>query len=355
MKRVLIVGKSKSATAQLKRTLTSLNYDVAGVATTGAEALLKVERLAPDIVLMDAAIPGEIDGIDAARLIQQSQGTPVLLLVDRADERSISLVNQAKLNKYLVKPVKKEELKAGIEDALKKWETKRDIPRLYEELVENTYDLIHVQDGDGNITFINNAVTETLGYSYKEIVGKNVKDIVTPETFRLLRDIFKRRLAGEGAHTFEMQVYDKQGNVKTLETRERLIWEGNRIVEIQGISRDITERKRIENDLVLLNRLKEQLLVPHGPSEKLKLITDKIVEIFNADFARIWMVGPGDLCDRRCYHAGAGEGPHTCRDRSRCLHLVASSGRYTHIDGKQHRRVPLGAYKIGRVASGRDR
>ncbi len=31
MKRVLIVGKSKSATAQLKRTLISLNYDVAGV------------------------------------------------------------------------------------------------------------------------------------------------------------------------------------------------------------------------------------------------------------------------------------------------------------------------------------
>ena len=35
----------------------------------------------------------------------------------------------------------------------------------------------------------------------------------------------------------------------------------------------------------------------------------------------------------------------------KCLHLKASSGRYTHTDG-DHRRVPLGAYKIGRIASG---
>ena len=36
-----------------------------------------------------------------------------------------------------------------------------------------------------------------------------------------------------------------------------------------------------------------------------------------------------------------------------CLHLAASSGRYTTIDGS-HRRVPLGCYKIGRIASGEE-
>jgi putative nucleotidyltransferase with HDIG domain len=48
------------------------------------------------------------------------------------------------------------------------------------------------------------------------------------------------------------------------------------------------------------------------------------------------------------------EGPHICRYRDRCLHLLASSGRYTHTDGKIHRRVPYGCYKIGRVASDED-
>ena len=40
-----------------------------------------------------------------------------------------------------------------------------------------------------------------------------------------------------------------------------------------------------------------------------------------------------------------------CRYRDKCLHLLASSGRYTHTDGKDHRRVPFGCYKIGLVAS----
>ena len=48
------------------------------------------------------------------------------------------------------------------------------------------------------------------------------------------------------------------------------------------------------------------------------------------------------------------DGPHVCRQRDRCLHLLASSGRYTHIDGPGHRRVPFGCYKIGRVASDED-
>ena len=46
------------------------------------------------------------------------------------------------------------------------------------------------------------------------------------------------------------------------------------------------------------------------------------------------------------------EGPHICRYRDRCLHLLASSGRYTHTNGDDHRRVPFGCYKIGLVASG---
>jgi PAS domain S-box-containing protein len=83
-----------------------------------------------------------------------------------------------------------------------------------------------------------------------------------------------------------------------------------------------------------VSRLKEELLAPGSLDEKLKRITDGVVEIFDADFARIWVVEDN------------GEGKE-----GRCLHLHASSGRYTHIDGF-HRRVPLGAYKIGRVASG---
>ncbi len=101
-----------------------------------------------------------------------------------------------------------------------------------------------------------------------------------------------------------------------------------------------------------LNRLKESLLGPEDLSDKLHRITETVVDELNVDFARIWVVRPGDLCDSGCIHASVTDGPHVCRSRESCLHLMASSGRYTHLDGKLHRRVPVGCYKIGRIASG---
>ncbi|MFA5182501.1 MAG: PAS domain S-box protein [Syntrophales bacterium] len=103
-----------------------------------------------------------------------------------------------------------------------------------------------------------------------------------------------------------------------------------------------------------INRILGLVLEAVPFDEKLKYITDGVVEIFGADFCRIWIIEKGDLCSAGCMHAEAIEGPHVCRDRDKCLYLKASSGRYTHIDGKIHRRVPFGAYKIGRIASGEE-
>ena len=124
---------------------------------------------------------------------------------------------------------------------------------------------------------------------------------------------------------------------------------------------DITERKRAEKTREFrldcqqkLNDLQQALLGPGVLDEKLKRITDGVVDIFNADFCRIWITHQGDRCESGCMHAGVMEGPHVCRYRDRCLWLMSSSGRYTHIDGEVHRRVPFGCYKIGQVASGKE-
>jgi PAS domain S-box-containing protein len=129
--------------------------------------------------------------------------------------------------------------------------------------------------------------------------------------------------------------------------------EAGQITGIRSTIQDISERKRAEEQIAKLSSLNEQLVGTRSLHEKLELITAGVVDIFGADFARIWTTEKADLCEKGCPHAAVTEGPHVCRDRTRCLHLVASSGRYTHTDGG-HRRVPLGCYKIGRVASGED-
>ncbi|MDP2682445.1 MAG: PAS domain S-box protein, partial [Deltaproteobacteria bacterium] len=101
-----------------------------------------------------------------------------------------------------------------------------------------------------------------------------------------------------------------------------------------------------------LNLLQQALLGHETLDEKLKKITEGVVEIFNADFCRIWLSMPGDRCNSGCIHANAKEEDKICRMRERCLHLVASSGRYTHIEGP-HSRMPFGLYKLGRIANGK--
>lgn len=107
------------------------------------------------------------------------------------------------------------------------------------------------------------------------------------------------------------------------------------------------------NCLQKLNQLQQSLLGGGGLEEKLKKITEGVVEIFNADFCRIWISKPGDLCDSGCIHAKAKEKENVCNFRECCLHLVASSGRYTHVNGA-HSRMPFGLYKLGRIAIGQE-
>jgi transcriptional regulator with GAF, ATPase, and Fis domain len=82
----------------------------------------------------------------------------------------------------------------------------------------------------------------------------------------------------------------------------------------------------------------------------LRRIAEGLASQEGVALARVWLIEPGDICDACPMRA-------ECRDRTRCLHLVASQGRsrraggdWTRLDGA-FRRFPLGARKVGRVAA----
>ena len=161
----------------------------------------------------------------------------------------------------------------------------------------------------------------------------------------------------------ERKPYSAEHRIVRPDGSERIVLEQAELVcdpatdrplKFIGTVQDITERRRLQKQIEGISQMRESLLRSGDLQSKLRCITDTVVAVFNADFARIWITRPGDLCDSGCIHAQVEEGPHACRSRDRCLHLLSSSGRYTHADGERHRRVPLGAYLIGRVASGAD-
>jgi PAS domain S-box-containing protein len=127
-----------------------------------------------------------------------------------------------------------------IEDRLRESEER------YRDLIENTGDLIYVMDGNGNFKLVNQTIEHEYGYTTSELLGKGFTNIITPESYKLAADIFKKQLKGIDVGNFEYDLYDKNGQIKTIETKERLVWEGDRVVEIYGIARDVTDRKRVQ-------------------------------------------------------------------------------------------------------------
>ncbi|TWT57671.1 Formate hydrogenlyase transcriptional activator [Thalassoglobus neptunius] len=102
-----------------------------------------------------------------------------------------------------------------------------------------------------------------------------------------------------------------------------------------------------------INLLKQLLLdmaQARGVQQVLKLVVDRMASQPEVALARIWLLGPGDLC-ANCHLR------HECEDQSVCLHLVASSGsskitgeEWTGLDGV-FRRFPFGVRKVGRIAA----
>ncbi|MHC9543114.1 MAG: PAS domain S-box protein [Vulcanimicrobiota bacterium] len=217
-------------------------------------------------------------------------------------------------------------------------------------------------DNNGIITFWNPAAERMFGYSEAEAIGKDVPAILIPPQFREAHQkaFALWRQTGEGGavgKVVELSALRKDGSEFPIEISLASVKLQDRWHGVAAV-RDITERKQVAEEreqmflrLEAVNLLQRSLLAPASLGKKLKTITDSIVRLVDADFCRIWLIREGDLCAQGCIHALVREGPHVCRYRDRCLHLLSSSGRYTHTDGEGHRRVPFGCYKIGRIAS----
>ncbi len=123
-------------------------------------------------------------------------------------------------------------------------------------------------DEKGKIKFINDSFERTTGYKIDGLIDKDFMDIIVPESYTYAAEIFKRQLAGEDGGVFELSFYNKRGQIRVLEIREKLIWEGNRVVEIHGIGRDITDRKQAEKEINETNQLLIERTIELSQSEE---------------------------------------------------------------------------------------
>ncbi len=199
--------------------------------------------------------------------------------------------------------------------------------------------VVSVADAEGRISAVNDAFCRISGYSREELIGRD------------------HRILNSGRHSAEFwaamwscikAARAWRGEVCNRAKDGSEYWVDSIIAPLRGadgnvekyisIRTDITERKRAERALLERSRLSSlegeigaALTCGGSLAETLSLCTQAIATHLEAAFARIW----------------------TLNSRENVLELRASSGMYTHLNGA-HGRVPVGKFKIGRIAETRE-
>jgi PAS domain S-box-containing protein len=130
----------------------------------------------------------------------------------------------------------------------------------YRLLFENANDIVFTTDLDGVFTSINRAGEELTGYRRDEAAGINFGSIVAPDFFGVVREMLRRKRAGEVDRTqYEVEIIARDGRRIPLEVHTSLLYHEGQPAGIHGIARDITERKQAEQALIKLNeRLEDE-------------------------------------------------------------------------------------------------
>jgi diguanylate cyclase (GGDEF)-like protein/PAS domain S-box-containing protein len=107
--------------------------------------------------------------------------------------------------------------------------------------------MIYVHDLRGTILSVNAAVERLTGYTRAELIGKNAARFVAPEALPLVRAAFNLKI-GELHHVkpFEIEIVCKDGARLPVEISARLVRADDTVVALEGIARDMRERKRAE-------------------------------------------------------------------------------------------------------------
>jgi len=133
---ILIAEDDALIVCDMKDRLESLGYEVLATAQRAREALVLVESLKPDLVLMDIQLPGGMDGITAAAQIRMLH-IPVVYVTGYCDG---PLLERAKLTEpygYILKPYETRDFKTTIEMGLYKHRIERERDQLIKGLQQS--------------------------------------------------------------------------------------------------------------------------------------------------------------------------------------------------------------------------
>lgn len=265
--RTLIVeDDASSAVAMMKLLSSRLNADVR-VAEDCASARRALSASGFDVVTIDRELP-DGDGVDLLEELADVDPHPLLIMVTgRRDELAATRCFRAGAAGYVIKDAG---LEVTLVDAVNRalagsrveaehreaTAALRASEEMYRNMAESMNDVLWTTGMDLKTTYVSPSIEKVLGFTPEEHLNRPIEEQLTAESLR----IAALRWADELAHDSErdperitlmdLDFYHKDGSVRTMEMQISMIRDGDGDpAGLQGVSRDVTERKRIEDAL----------------------------------------------------------------------------------------------------------
>jgi PAS domain S-box-containing protein len=165
---------------------------------------------------------------------------------------------------------------ARLFDALRRErEAARRSEERYRNLLENANDIIYTHDLEGKYLSINRAGEVVTGYTREEILGgMNIAQVVAPDHLELARHMMEQKLRDPSPTVYELDILSKEGRRLTLEVSTRIAHRDGRPHLVEGVARDVTERKRAEEERA---RLRDEVI--HAQGEMLAQLSTPLIPL----------------------------------------------------------------------------
>jgi DNA-binding LytR/AlgR family response regulator len=113
--KILIVEDEMLIAANISLQLSKIGYEVSGILTKGEDALIHIKESEPDIILLDINLKGNIDGIEMARIMQETNNIPIIYLTANADDENFQRAMATHPFAFIPKPFRNLDLQRAIE------------------------------------------------------------------------------------------------------------------------------------------------------------------------------------------------------------------------------------------------
>lgn len=139
-------------------------------------------------------------------------------------------------------------------------ESLRESEERYRELFENANDIIYVHDLYGNFISVNETGLKVFGYDREEALKLNLLQIVAPSDLEHAKNQMESKISGTPSSSYEIKCLRKDGRCVVFEVNSRVIYSEGIPCAIQGIARDITDRREAEAERDRLYNVSNDLL-----------------------------------------------------------------------------------------------